>query len=458
MEQARAEQALSRIDDEFNQGDHQRALRVAQELKAELLQDRPADPMLLGWARFYEYRSLYELGEHRRAYELLTSKEPRGWALSQKNAAYMFSVGAELAMHLGEPEAVVRWGGRCLNLRLVDGDPVSAAQCAQTVCVLLARLERDDLNAHFAQHLVELGRDSGAQRATIAGVRALADNVARSRDRELGRRLVDHLAELQAIDDDVYNFEAMAAVEHVVAAGAYELGLCAAERDGLERERRLKAAAMAGDADAVGALLDAGVDVDAVDGCRRTALSHAAFSGHVDTVRLLLERGANVDRANMQRRTPLIQGADQGHTAIVELLLEAGADVNRRGIFEQSALVVAAWQGHAQTVRVLLEAGADPALEDATGHTALTLTATEPQAEVIQVLLDHGAEIDRVNDEGQQGQSALIKAAMHGRDQVVELLLARGADPTLQDHHRMTAADWAAQEGFGELAARLAPG
>ncbi|MBW2529302.1 MAG: ankyrin repeat domain-containing protein [Deltaproteobacteria bacterium] len=456
MEQARAEQALTRICHEFNQGDHGTALSLAQDLKAKLLESAPADPLLLGWARFYEYKSLYELGEHRRAYELLQSNEPQSWGLTQKNVAYMYSVGSELAMHLGEPAEVVHWGGLCLDLRLAEGDRVSAAQCAQTVCHLLEQLERDELNTRFAEYLLELGQETGAQRPTIVGMRRLADNVARSGGRKLARRLVEGLPALQAIDDDEYNIEAMEAVDHVIACGAYERGLPAAQGRRREREKRLMEAAMAGATDSVRELLDAGVDVDALDSCRRTALSHAAFFGHVELVQLLLSRGANVDLANMQRRTPLIQAADQGHTAIVKLLLGAGAEVDRQGIFDQSALVVASWQGHVDAVRALLEAGADVALEDCTGHTALTLTATEPQPEVIRVLLDHGADIDRVNDEGQMGQSALIKAAMNGRDEVATLLLSCGADPTVRDHHGMSAADWAEQEGYRVLARRLA--
>lgn len=154
----RAEQQLSRISERFDQGDRREALSLARRLRAEMIEDAPTDPVLLGWARFYEYRSLYELGEHRQAYELLTAEEPQRWALSTKNAAYMYSVGAELAMHLGDADEVVHWGGRCLDLRLADGDRVSAAQCAQTVCTLFGRLERDDLKVRFAEHLLELGR------------------------------------------------------------------------------------------------------------------------------------------------------------------------------------------------------------------------------------------------------------------------------------------------------------
>lgn len=457
MNLRQTEEALTRISRTFNEPDHERALELARELKRTLLATPRTDPMLLGWTRFYEFKSLYELARYQEAYELLTSNEPQSWAVSQTNAAYMFSVGSELAMHLDLPDEICRWGGRCLDLRVGASDRMSAAQCAQTVCTLLGRLEREDLNERFATHLIELGRSSGAERPTIVGWRALADNVARCGDAERAKQLVDGLAELQAIDDDRYSDEAMSALDHVSDVIRRTSGgeLAANPRAG--RDKELFAAAMQGDTSAVTQLIEEGVNVNAGDDFRRTALSHAAFAGHLDTVRALLERGANADLANMQRRTPLVLAADQGHTDVVVRLIEAGADVNHRGIFDQTALILASWQGHIETVRALLDAGADLNVEDCTGNTALTLTATEPQPDVVRLLLEHGAEVDRANTDQQAGQSALFKAAMYGHAEVVEVLLSHGADTTLRDQHGMTAAEWAAQEGFAELANRLAP-
>ena len=58
-------------------------------------------------------------------------------------------------------------------------------------------------------------------------------------------------------------------------------------------------------------------------------------------------------------------------------------------------------------------------------------TASAPRAarEVVALLLDAGAPIDAVDD---RGRTALMMAAELGRGEVVDLLLARGADRT---HH-----------------------
>lgn len=48
-----------------------------------------------------------------------------------------------------------------------------------------------------------------------------------------------------------------------------------------------------------------------------------------------------------------------------------------------------------------------------------------------------------------------MKAAMEGEIVVARVLLELGADPTLRDRQNMSAADWAAQEGFSDLAGLL---
>ena len=53
------------------------------------------------------------------------------------------------------------------------------------------------------------------------------------------------------------------------------------------------------------------------------------------------------------------------------------------------------------------------------------------------------------------GATALVFATMFNRTEIVELLLAGGADPTIRDGQGLTAADHAAQQGFAELAQRL---
>jgi ankyrin repeat protein len=60
-----------------------------------------------------------------------------------------------------------------------------------------------------------------------------------------------------------------------------------------------------------------------------------------------------------------------------------------------------------------------------------------------------------VDDRQHGGYTALHAAAMHGQDDVVDLLLARGADPSVRTGDGKSAADFAEEGGHAGLAQRL---
>lgn len=103
------------------------------------------------------------------------------------------------------------------------------------------------------------------------------------------------------------------------------------------------------------ALVNAGIDIDAVSGVNmRTALHHCGYWGSTSITRLLLEKGATVDPRARTGYTPLHEAARLGNAEVVVLLLEAGADVRARDDRGQSPLdSVAEWGDHEAT-RVLL--------------------------------------------------------------------------------------------------------
>src|SRR5215216_1981010 len=86
------------------------------------------------------------------------------------------------------------------------------------------------------------------------------------------------------------------------------------------------AAARRGDAAALKAFLDKGVDVNSKTRYGATALSYACDKGHVEVVRLLIERGADVNvRDTFYGEVPLGWAAGKGHVEIIKLLLDKGA-------------------------------------------------------------------------------------------------------------------------------------
>jgi ankyrin repeat protein len=124
-----------------------------------------------------------------------------------------------------------------------------------------------------------------------------------------------------------------------------------------------------------------------------------------------------------------------GDTARVRALLDGGADVNikeRRG--GATPLMNAAAFGSLDTMKVLLDRGADVNARSAAGATALMWAATD--IEKIRLLLDRGADVNAVSS---SGRSALMLAAMSDQSaDIVRLLVARHADPMIEDPGKLT--------------------
>lgn len=84
--------------------------------------------------------------------------------------------------------------------------------------------------------------------------------------------------------------------------------------------------ARAGDVEALGALLDAGLPANLTNGKGDTLLLLAAYHQQADAVRLLLAHGADHARINDNGQTALAAAVFRRHEGIVADLLAAGAD------------------------------------------------------------------------------------------------------------------------------------
>ncbi|MDQ3030896.1 MAG: ankyrin repeat domain-containing protein [Myxococcota bacterium] len=173
---------------------------------------------------------------------------------------------------------------------------------------------------------------------------------------------------------------------------------------------------------AVEAALSAGASIQTTPKGLHTPLASAASRGFVDGVKLLLDRGANVNGADWSGMTALFRA---GSAAIVKILVDAGAAVDARDKSGSTPLHLAAIN-HTASIAALVARGADPAAVDAEGKTALEHACFHLKTKAAEILLDS------MKLTPEQGARALRIAA--GRDgtkglQLVQLLLARGADP-----------------------------
>jgi ankyrin repeat protein len=117
--------------------------------------------------------------------------------------------------------------------------------------------------------------------------------------------------------------------------------------------------------------------------------------------------------------TPLMYAGLYGNAASARKLLDMGADPNARNDAGATALMWAV--DDLEVTRLLLDRNADPNLRSADGRTALVLAAARPGAsDVVKALLDRGARID--------GEPVLSQAADAGDAATIRLLLERGAN------------------------------
>jgi serine/threonine-protein phosphatase 6 regulatory ankyrin repeat subunit B len=248
-------------------------------------------------------------------------------------------------------------------------------------------------------------------------------------------------------------------------------------------------AAQQGDVDATRILLDAKASPnDVIPKSGATPLIIASAIGHPDVVALLLDKGADPNAVDANGFTSLhhaVRDSDYGvdpaskaiAVTVAKTLLAHGANPNARLQLDKekmaaerkaqaggagartkrtaititeielegaTPLALAAEVNNLEAVKVLVEGGADPRIATEQGTTPLILASgagtdvqrarsLDERAMAVQTaryLLDHGVD---VNAAGQFGWTALHSASYQGLNDVVELLVSKGAKVDAMD-------------------------
>jgi ankyrin repeat protein len=141
-------------------------------------------------------------------------------------------------------------------------------------------------------------------------------------------------------------------------------------------------------------------------------------------VALLKDHPELLESKNNMGQTPLLAAVAHNQLEIAELLLANGAVVNARDGYGHTPLMQALWvYNHDKMVRLLLAKEADVNLEDKWKMTALAYAAKQGQMEDAKILLANDANVNVVT-----GSSPLYLAVIGTHTEMVELLLANGAD------------------------------
>jgi len=268
----------------------------------------------------------------------------------------------------------------------------------------------------------------------------------------------------------------------------------------LNGETPLMICTRTGNVEAMKVLIDAGANVSAKDTLRETtALMWAAEQNHPDAIRLLVSKGADVNAQGKKFApkkgryvdmdaapeaptftgglTPLVIAAREDALDSVKLLLDLKADPNIPSADGSTALLVAVQNGLYDVANYLVEHGADINKQNVKGWSPLYLavkhrtvesgTIPVPNADqampFIKVLLDRGVDVNvrskadtdirngfRATWLVETGATPFLRASLCGDIEVMKLLLAHGADPTINTADGTTPLMAVAGVGYAE--------
>jgi serine/threonine-protein phosphatase 6 regulatory ankyrin repeat subunit B len=173
-----------------------------------------------------------------------------------------------------------------------------------------------------------------------------------------------------------------------------------------------------------------------------------------DMVALLLAYQALPDQLSFKGHTPLIAASAAGSLSVVKLLIPAGAKVDHHDEHGLTPLMHASHSGHKDIVKTLLDTHASP--DPLPGMTsALILAADGGHDEVVRLLIERGAQTNHVDN---KGATALMLASKAGKLSTIKLLIERGADLARVDRFGNDAIAYASRAGHEDIVQRLQQG
>jgi uncharacterized protein len=173
-------------------------------------------------------------------------------------------------------------------------------------------------------------------------------------------------------------------------------------------------------------------------------LVEAAKNRNHEAVRALLKQHVDVNTPQTDGATPLAWAAHWDDMETADLLIHAGANVNAANTYGVTPLSLACTNQNAAMVEKLLRAGADPN-GIPTGTPVLMAAARTGNMEIVQSLLAHGADVNA--KESSRGQTALMWAVAEKHPEVARVLVDRGADVHARSTSGFTPLLFAAQQG-----------
>ena len=181
---------------------------------------------------------------------------------------------------------------------------------------------------------------------------------------------------------------------------------------------------MFGDPVEVKRLIEKGANVNYLEK-KRPLLGWAAQLENVEVVKTLIQAGADLNSVDGIGQTPLMRAADMGQVAVAKVLLEAKADSSIATPSGETAVSLAVKNTNKELIDALLQGGANPNIPDKEGVTPLLSALQWESVDVARALLAGKADPNKASELF----SPLSFAINQGNPELVQALLDAGANP-----------------------------
>lgn len=145
-------------------------------------------------------------------------------------------------------------------------------------------------------------------------------------------------------------------------------------------------------------LVQKGIDLNQINGEKKTALHLAIEKGHEGIAKFLIASGAKVNLKECHGRMPLHCAAEGGLLGVVEALVSHKAKLNEKSNYCGTPLHCAVWtrtEGESEramleVVKFLLSKGAKPNITNEGGKTPLDIALAAEDDEMVKLLRSYG--------------------------------------------------------------------